>query len=122
MIHINTELLSVLGGTLIPLLVGLLTKDHAPRAVKSVGLAGLAAVAGAASTAVAGGGNIVWQDYAVSITVTWVSAVATYYGLWEPTGVAPKVQQVTGRFGVGPKHRTEPVEINLSWTNNKPEA
>lgn len=119
MIHVNTELFSILGGIVIPLLVGVLTKEHAPQWVKSVGLAGLAAVSGAAATAAVGTGTINWQSYLVNIAETWITAVATYYGLWKPTGVAPQVASMTKRFGVsGPKPK--PVEVLVSWSEPTP--
>lgn len=101
MVHIDSQLLAMFSGLVVPLLVGLLTKSHASAGVKSALNAGLTAIAGALTTALAAGGSVNWQVYVFNIGLAWVISIATYYGLYKPTGTAAAVQSSTGGFGFG---------------------
>jgi len=97
--------LSIIVGTLIPLLVGVVTKMRASSQVKSIANALLSAVAGAlvpVINACAGDTCAVnWREVALGVGVTWIASVATYYGLWKPTGTADSVQARTAGVGIG---------------------
>src|SRR5258708_35209379 len=94
-IHLDGQVLSLASGVLLPLVVGLLTRVPASRRLQSLLNALLSAVAGAVTTAIQAKGNIVPQTYLLNIGIAWVSSIATYYGLWEPTGVAGAVKAKT---------------------------
>lgn len=97
----DTTLIALVSGVLVPLLVGLLTKLDAPSGVKAVANAALSALAGALATIAPDGSDFAWRPFVVSWATTWVVSVATYYGAWKPTGVAPAVQRSTSSVGVG---------------------
>ena len=100
-IHVNTELLSLLAGTVVPLLVGLLTKLKASDAVKAILNALLTTIGGAVATAAGAGGSIAWQTWFLNIGLTWFASIATYYGFYKPVGVAQKIAGRTPNFGIG---------------------
>lgn len=104
MIEVDVAALTFVVGTLIPVLVALVTKAHASPGVKAVITALLSAVAGAASLAIAGEGKIDVAHVAVSIGVAWFTAITTHFGLLKPVGVTGAegaVAQSTRRIGVG---------------------
>src|SRR5689334_16385170 len=92
--------LSILLGTVLPILVGLVTKKVADRGLKAVFLAGLSAATGVLSSA-QGNGGVVAKEVLIFGAAAWATAVATYYGLLQPTGVSETVQDKTENFGVG---------------------
>lgn len=83
----------------IPLLVGLVTKEVTSSAVKAIVLAALSAVAGLATAYVDAGG--LFTEEALQSAVTYFAvAVTTYFGLYKPTGITGKVQEKTSGFGL----------------------
>lgn len=103
-IHVDTQLVSVLIGIVIPLLTGLLTKLQAASAVKAVCTAVLTVITGAVTTvAMEPEHAIVLYDFLYATGLAFVSSIATYYGFWKPTGVAPAVSTKTAGFGIGSK-------------------
>ena len=99
-----TELWSLLLGVIIPALTALLTKSGAPAWVKVVVNLFLAAVVGGISGALNGGTLTVahWQAIAISIALTWIMSVASYFGLYQKTGAAQKISAKTAAIGFGP--------------------
>lgn len=90
---LNTvQVVSVLLGTLYPILVGLVTKVTTSPAVRAWLLAGLSALSGFGFEFI-NSENFVWQQALLTSVVTFVTAVATYYGLWKPTNVAAVAQR-----------------------------
>lgn len=87
------QVVSVLLGTFYPILVALVTKASTNPAVKSWLLAGLSAASGFGFEFV-NDANFQWDQALLTSVVTFVTAVSAYYGLWKPTGVAPKVAEL----------------------------
>lgn len=85
------QVASLLIGVFIPILVGLVTKRTTNRSVKSILLLALSAVSGFLTEFV-NSANFVWQQALLTSVITFVIGVATYYGLWTPTGVTDKAQ------------------------------
>ena len=96
----DAQLITVVGGVLVPILVGVLAKLRASSALKSILNAALAAVTGALSAGQAEGG---WSFklFIISWGTTFAVSIASYYGLWKPTGVAPAVHERTANLGLG---------------------
>lgn len=85
------QLASLFIGVALPILVGLVTHNNMPAAVRPVLLALLSAVSGFATEFI--GVNERGEDFnLVAALTTWLTtfvvAVATHYGFWKPTGVA----------------------------------
>lgn len=93
------QLISVLTGFVIPLLVGLLSKLNAAKSLKAVLNFGLSALASVLATVIPE--QFTWSAFLVTFAMTWVSSVATYYGLWKPTQTAQVIQVKTANMGVG---------------------
>lgn len=99
MLEIDPAVLSIALGTVLPILVGIITKQFRSGAVKSSLLALLSAVSGAATVAINDGG-VLTKETIIAAAITWVTAVATYVGFLKPSGVSPKVNEKTSNFGV----------------------
>lgn len=97
---VSAALLSVFAGAVLPVLTGLFTKELASGALKASILALLSAVTGLVNGAITMGGAFT-GDAIVAAAVTWMMAVATYYGYLKPAGVTEKVNAKTSSFGVG---------------------
>lgn len=93
------QILTLLAGTVLPILVGLVTTRVTEPAVKGVILASLSAAAAlvgeALTAAQAGTPYDVGRGIVMALGV-WAIAVATHYGLWKPTGAADAAAD-TGR-------------------------
>lgn len=90
MVVVDMALLAIVVGTVLPILVGIVTKEVASGALKSVILAFLSAVTGLVNGAINADG-LFTKEAVIAAAVTWVTAVATYYGFLKPTDVSPKV-------------------------------
>ena len=99
-LNIDPLMLSILLGTVLPILVGLVTKRVADRGLKAASLAFLSAATGVLSAAQTNDG-LITKETLFFAAAAWATAVATYYGLLEPTGVAGAVQEKTQTFGIG---------------------
>lgn len=100
-IELDVQTLNLVAGTVIPLLVGFVTKKVASQGLKAVLNALLSALAGAASIAIAASGHIVVGEVITSMITTFIASTAVYYGVWKPTGVAGTVADVAPKFGLG---------------------
>lgn len=97
---LDAQTIAMVTGLAIPLLVGLLSKINASSGLKGVLNAVLSATAGVLATVTqVDSANL--RDFVIAMGSTWIVSVASYYGLWKPTGVAGTVIQATARFGVG---------------------
>lgn len=95
----DMTLLALLGGVIVPILVGLLTKLNASSGVKATLNLGLTALAAALATA--NEIDFAWRVFAVNWFVSWAVSVATYYGFYKPTTIAARVQAVAPEVGIG---------------------
>lgn len=92
--HLDVILLANLAlSVVLPALVALVTNRCADKAIKSLCLLLLSAVAGAVTQLVADGGIWHWKPFCLSIASTFIASVAVHYGLLKPT-------RVTGTDGV----------------------
>lgn len=105
----DATLLMLIGGAIIPILVGVVTKLRAPSWLKAILHAGLAAAAGLAITATAYEGvAVISREAFVTAFITWITGVAAYLGFLNPTGISPAVNHATANFGVGGTVGTTP--------------
>ena len=104
MIEVDVAALTFVVGSLIPVLVALVTRARASGAVKAVANALLTAVSGALVVAIAQEGKIDVEHVLIGIAVTWFSSVSSHFGLLKPagvTGAGGSVQRATADAGVG---------------------
>lgn len=97
----TVQVVSVLIGTLLPIVVGLVTTRNVSPGIQAVILAALSAVS-AFVTEAANSADFVWQQALLTTVVTFVTAVSTHYGLWKPTGVSARA------LAVGAKRHQRP--------------
>jgi hypothetical protein len=83
---------TVILGTLIPLLTGILTKLEASAKLKGFVTLTLAAVAGVVTQAVTDNGGAIFSDETLILAgLAWVQSVASYLGLWQSLAVNAKL-------------------------------
>lgn len=101
--------LAAIVGVVLPLVVGIVTKIHAPSGVKAFLLLTLTVLSTPlqllVSDAASMGGVHLGNEFFRQLVMTWLVAVGTYYGLYKPTDVATKL--LPG-LGVGP----DPTYVN----------
>lgn len=90
---------AVLWGAVLPLLVGLVTTRATDPGVKAVLLLALNGVAAVADQFFAAPGGFDWKNAVVNAVAAFVIGVATHYGLWRPTTVSGRLQDVGARSG-----------------------
>lgn len=95
----DMTLLALLTGVIVPILVGLLTKLDASSALKATLNLGLTALGAALATV--NEIDFEWRVFLVNWGVGWAVSIATYYGFYKPTTIAPKVQAATADVGIG---------------------
>jgi Ni,Fe-hydrogenase III small subunit len=98
MVIVDVSVLQLLVATVLPIVVGVVTQKVAHSGVKAVALLFLSGVTSAVGAAISAGG-VFDQATVVQALVNFVVAVATYYGLWHPTGVTEAVQDKTPCIG-----------------------
>lgn len=113
--QVDIGILTILGGTLLPLVVGIVTKEVAHRGLKAALLALLSGAVGAIDVIISEGG-VFSKETIVAAGITWVTAVSTYYGFLKPTEISHTVNTATSGFGVGkpPQTREDYVEQGLN--------
>lgn len=99
--NVDVTLLTLLFGTVIPLLVGLVTSTSASSRFKAVANTVLSALAGGLAVAIAADGKVVLATVLTAMVQSFVASNASYHGLWKPTGAAPSVANITGDAGLG---------------------
>jgi hypothetical protein len=102
-VEVDVSALNFVAGLVVPLLVALLAKWHAPSGLKSVLNLLLSAIAGAVTIAIQADGKIVPSEWITGMGMTWLTSIVSYYGLWKPTNVASVVGLKTRNVGVGPR-------------------
>lgn len=92
----QVQVLSMVVGIVLPILVSLVTKQVTDAGTKAVIVAALAGVSGFLTEAINVGGfsgGFDWWAAGLTALMTFVVAVASHYGLWQPTGVDAKASR-----------------------------
>lgn len=88
-------------GTLLPVLVGIVTKLQSPEWVKAWLHALLSAVAGAFVVAVKLDGTAVFsKETILAAAGVWIVGIAVYHGFLKPTKISPVINQKTAALGI----------------------
>lgn len=88
----GSQYLSAIVGVVIPILVAIVTKHSTSATVKSVLLLLLSGVSGFL-TEMINDAAFNWQQALFGAILTFVVGVASYFGLWKPTGVDAKLKE-----------------------------
>lgn len=94
MLELDIATLSLLAGTVIPLLVGLVVKLNTSSRVKAILNLVLSITAGGVSFLVANSGKARWQELVLAMIEAYIASGVSYQNLWKPTGAAKVVQSV----------------------------
>ena len=101
-ITLDTQLLTMFVGLVIPLIVAFVTKAKASAPLKTAVNVVLAIIGGALAPVIAQGGHLVYKDFAYSIILAVLTAAAIHQGVYKPIGVTSAVNGATPNFGFGP--------------------
>lgn len=94
---IRVQLWSLLVGTVLPVLVGLVTRSSTSNGLKAILLAAFSAISGFATEVLESGDDFQMSTALITALGTFLVGVATHFGLWKPTGVSAKAQEVGNR-------------------------
>lgn len=107
-VQVDVQGLALLLGTIVPLVVALVNKSRANRALKSLSNVLLSALAAVIALWAKNDLNTdLWTSLNAFITALTAS-IASYYGVWKPTGVAPAIAGATGDVGIGSNDPASP--------------
>lgn len=104
---------AVIGGTFVPILVGVLTKVNLHGGVKAVVNLVLSCIVGLIATAQTTDG-VLSQEAIFAAGLALVTSMAMHFGVWKPmevTGSSGVVQRATARFGLGGERAKSTEEI-----------
>ena len=90
-------IIQTLVATILPLIVGLVTKTSSSRTLKALLLAGLSIISAGLTdllAALTGGEAFDLGTWLVGAVATFAVAVSAHYGFWKPTGATGAVQSV----------------------------
>lgn len=96
---IDLSWLQLIVAVVLPIAVAFVTKEVHSGGFKAVALAALTTVA-TVLTAVIDNSGVLTQATLQMGVQYFLIAVASYYGFWKPTGVAPAVADKTSNIGV----------------------
>jgi hypothetical protein len=95
-------IVTVLVGTVLPLLVGFITKLKASSNLKKVCLITISAIQGVIVNATLTDGTaFISKETFLLAGLAWIAALSSYFKILKPTGVAPAVQNRTANIGIG---------------------
>jgi hypothetical protein len=96
----NLEMWSLLVGFFLPLVIAAIQRASWSNPVRAAVAFVSCVVAGLGTVWLAGNFNT--KDIVSSILVVLVTALATYKGLWKPSGVGPQIESATSPGTKGP--------------------
>lgn len=88
------QVLNIVVSLVLPLLVGLLTKQSWNGNLKAVLLLAVAALSAGIGQLIAAGSLTDWKLILGQTAINWLVAVAMHFHVWRPTGVAAEVAQI----------------------------
>lgn len=91
------QLITLVSGTLLPILVNVVTKYETNEGIRAVMLAALSAATGFFGQWGTHPDGFDWQQAALASITVFIIAVAADFGLWQKTGVAEKAKRVGTR-------------------------
>lgn len=87
-------LVNILVSIILPVLVGLVTKSSTASGIKAVILLLLTTISAYLTQAIAYGvDHFAWASAGLAAVLSFVTAVASHYGLLKPTGITPAAQR-----------------------------
>jgi hypothetical protein len=95
----DLTLITIVSGTLIPILVALVSKLNASPGLKAILNFGFSAIV--AAIALENEASFNWRSFTINFALTYLVSIATYYGLFKPTGVTQTVAEKTKDIGIG---------------------
>ena len=100
-VHLDVGILTFIVATAIPILTALITKASASSAVKAITTLTLTVIASAVQYAIEANGVVNLKSFLANFAVTWIVAIAAYYGLLKPTTITQKFSEVAPTKGIG---------------------
>jgi len=105
LVQVDVTVLNFVAGSLVPLLVAVLSKINASSSLKAALNLGLSILGGVASSLLLTDGETTFLGIATSAITVYLASGVTYQNLWKPTAVAPAIAEKTSGFGLGTEQR-----------------
>lgn len=118
--QIDVRVLALLAGVVVPLLTAVVTKRLAHPGLKAFSTLVLSVIGGWLAVAVQADGVVNMETWIDGLLTSFTAATVSYYGLWKPTTIAPRLQQATAAFGIGSNNPSSPVSAWEGDVNNTP--
>lgn len=90
----NAAMWALIVGFFMPVIIAVLQQRHWPDGLRAV-VTFVACIVAAVGTVLIQHGGWSWHDWVATTLLILVTAIATYHGLFKPTGVAPSVEAST---------------------------
>jgi len=90
----DTEMWLLVVGTLVPLVIAAVEQARWSIPVRAVVGMVIAAAAGVITTWIVGDVDDT-RSFVTGALLTLVTSIATYFGFWKPTGIAPRIEAAT---------------------------
>lgn len=107
-------ILAMLVGTVLPLLVGAVTRQHWNNALKAVILLGVSTLAGFLAQwrdAASAHHHFAWQAAALISAITFGFGLLSHYQVWKPSGLSAALQ----KGGLNPTPPLQPAGLDLNY-------
>lgn len=99
---LDASFVTLILGTLVPLVVGVLTKLNASSAIKSISMIVLNAIVALITLSQVGDGSAVFtKEGFIAFATGLIASVAAYLGVWKPIGISGAINEKTAGFGIG---------------------
>jgi uncharacterized membrane protein YfcA len=89
----NLEMWSLIVGFLLPIVIAFIQQEKWSEVIRSVTMFIVCVIAATGTVYFSGHFNL--QDLVTSALLIIVTAIGTYKGIWQPTGIAPALEHVT---------------------------
>lgn len=101
MIEVDMQAVSLLAGTVVPLLVALVAKLGAKSSLKAALNLGISILSGVLAVFATNSGTATWEEIVTACVTVFLASGVSYQNLLKPTGVAERVAVSTYGLGLG---------------------
>lgn len=101
LVQLDPLIVALIGGTLIPIATGILTKLDAASGIKAAVALVLSAAVGIGATIVAQEGTFDWKVVLISFGAAFAANLTSYLGVYKPITGQPPLSKATKNFGLG---------------------
>jgi hypothetical protein len=98
----NLEMWNLVAGFLLPPVIAIIQQPKWPNGLRAVVTFVISLGLAVVTMLIKNNGHWVWHNWITGALTVLVAAIATYHGLWKPTGAAPAIENGTSLGGTTP--------------------